>query len=153
MTETSELVVFLIARLHEWESYAVAADRRRWRRGGPESPYGPSLSVLTAEPGIIPGPPWRTDYAEIARFTGARGPDNALHAAVNDPSHVLDDIEAKWRVLARHRPCTDDLSCNGCGFDRELGPMVEDIENCPELRDMAVAFRTHPDYKTKWHPV
>lgn len=70
--------------------------------------------------------------------------------------------ESHGRVLARHRhPQLSDenacwmpaRSCHGCGFYGDPDKAVtDDLNDCPELRDMAVAFRHRDGYRQEWAP-
>lgn len=64
----------------------------------------------------------------------------------------LAEVAAKRRILERHSPVLTygSRACDGCGWDREDGYHVEDIEECPELRDMASVYFEHPDYEQSW---
>lgn len=76
-----------------------------------------------------------------------------------DPEHVLADVAAKRRVMARHRPATGNEpgwysyvgSCIGCGTEGEFAdPRTRHIDDCPELRDLAAPNAGHPDYNPSW---
>lgn len=78
-----------------------------------------------------------------------------------DPDQALREIGAKRRVLERHSPAEepDRLSghymCEGCGFEPSFDgsePRTEDINDCPELRDLAAIWSDHPDYRPEWSP-
>lgn len=71
-------------------------------------------------------------------------------------------VESHGRVLLRHRlPRPDDHDtswttshcCYGCGYIGPMeNPVTDDLNDCPELRDMAVAFRHRDGYRTEWKP-
>lgn len=72
---------------------------------------------------------------------------------------LLADIAAKRRVIARHRPATrEDLgwsvhagACFGCGTEGEFAdPRTRDINDCPELRDLAAPYADRPGFKEEW---
>lgn len=82
---------------------------------------------------------------------GSEVPDKFAH-------RVLREVEAKRRIMALHVPRppgphdrTDIDECAGCGVD---GPnewaVTEDIEECPELRNLASIYADHDDYLAKW---
>ena len=75
-----------------------------------------------------------------------------MHIARHDPARVLREVEAKRRILERHSPILTcgSMACDGCGWDREDGHHVEDINECPELRDMASVYADHADYEQSW---
>jgi hypothetical protein len=83
----------------------------------------------------------------------------AIHIARHDPARVLREVAAKRRVLARHRPATGkDLgwssyvgACFGCGTYGEFADArTPDINDCPELRDLAAPYAERPGYKPAW---
>ena len=141
------LVEFLKARLDEDEAIArTAADDpgigERWE--------GDHDSVRNADAdgsGFIAVGPWESGV-------GAFGP----HAACHDPARVLREVEAKRRIMARHKigdPAYGwpPRSCEGCGEVGEIcDPRVDDIDKCPELRDLAAVYSDHPDYRQEWAP-
>ncbi|WP_329038857.1 DUF6221 family protein [Streptomyces sp. NBC_00178] len=66
--------------------------------------------------------------------------------------HVLRDVEAKRRVLARHvlSPAIDDPELpwdnrNDSQYDGEDWP-------CPDLLDLALPHASHPDHRDQWWP-
>lgn len=80
------------------------------------------------------------------------------HWQLHSPRAAQARCDAYDRVLARHRyPNTDDEiwmasgSCAGCGVsgDTDL-PVTDELSECPELRDMAIAFRHRPGFREEW---
>lgn len=70
-------------------------------------------------------------YEDDAYFIGANGPDVALRRC-----------EADRRILARHLRDPDCLAwaaCKGCGNDDWGLPNVDNLNDCPELLDLAHA--------------
>lgn len=65
------------------------------------------------------------------------------------PERVLAEVAAKQRVMARHR---DDGhgNCEGCGYDYGDISQRYDVDECPELRDLAAPDANHPDYNPAW---
>lgn len=63
---------------------------------------------------------------------------------------LLREIAAKRRVLTRHSG--HGLICDGCGNDYMSSESRYLLEECPELRDLAAPFATHPDYDESWKP-
>lgn len=71
-------------------------------------------------------------------------------------------VESHGRVLLRHRLWQqgDDntawigsRSCHGCGLSRMTeSPVTRELDDCPELRDMGVAFRHRAGYRQEWAP-
>ena len=125
----SELVVFLKARLDDDERVAKGAERTStadWIQAVLRSPFD-----------------FRTND----------------HIARHDPARVLREVEAKRRILARHKPGDPSTNawaapwCEGCGYEGSLSyPRTEHIDECPELRDLAIAYADHPDYREEWRP-
>jgi hypothetical protein len=70
------------------------------------------------------------------------------YALLYDPARVLREVEAKRRVMDRH--CADTPPyfqyCRGCG---DNGPQLNE---CPELRDLAAAYSDHADWRDEWRP-
>lgn len=79
---------------------------------------------------------------------GSPGPRMRALAAVNSPSV---NCPAAYRFYD-----TDPIvyTCVGCGYDTnscgEHEPRTEDINDCPELRDIAAIYADHEDYAPKW---
>jgi hypothetical protein len=71
-------------------------------------------------------------------------------------------VESHGRVLLRHRlwqQGDDDTAwigsraCRGCGLSgMSHTPVTPDLDDCPELRDAAVAFRHRLGYRREWAP-
>jgi hypothetical protein len=78
----------------------------------------------------------------------------------NDPARVLREVEAKRRIMERHKP--DDriivkgpyrgrYSCDGCNYEYgTIDEATQDINECPELRDLAAVYSDSPDYREEW---
>jgi hypothetical protein len=88
-------------------------------------------------------------------------PASGRHIVRHNPAQVLREVKAKRRVLERHRPPRSPAEvpdnafsrcCIGCGFlgDTGIPPRTPDIDDCPELRDLAAPFAGRPGYKVKW---
>jgi hypothetical protein len=73
------------------------------------------------------------------------------HIVRYDPDRALREVAAKRRVLARHHDDDGD-GCYGCGFGNDEERMVKDVNDCPELRDMASIYADRPGYKEEWKP-
>lgn len=76
---------------------------------------------------------------------------------------MLAEIAAKRSILARHcRASSSDYvyreripiyMCVGCGYETSYGnteARTPDINDCPELRDLAAIWSTHPDFDESW---
>jgi hypothetical protein len=134
------LVEFLRARVDEDETAAKAA------RDDP-TVYGVEGSATE----------------EFVRLAVNEGASEAVaeHIARHDPARVLAEVDAKRRVLARHRPyrlhpATESLSevvmCVGCGYEGPNDDPRNLIDECPELREMALPYAGHPVYREEWLP-
>jgi hypothetical protein len=76
------------------------------------------------------------------------------------PAKLLAECEAKRRIVERHhrvdseewRP--DDWppspECAGCGFNAVEEYRTADVDECPELRLLALPYADHPDYQPAW---
>ena len=65
------------------------------------------------------------------------------------PARVLAEVAAKRRTLARHAN-DGHGGCEGCGYEYgDISPRY-DIDECPELRDLAAPYADHPDYDPAW---
>lgn len=146
---TDDLVAFIKARLDADQNAAQQALDELKAHGGNE--HLPDHKRLK-----FPFPEW------LAR---------CVHDTLQSPHRVLRAVEAKRRMLARHKRetdlwCDDDgqpldvdlcmicaygRSCSCC-FDREYdGPFAK--WPCPEVRDIASEWATHPDYRPEWAPL
>lgn len=83
--------------------------------------------------------------------------DIAAHIARHDPARVLAEVAAKRRVLERHHPAADGEmawhvgACVGCGTEGEFAdPRTPDVNDCPELRDLAAPYASRPGFKPEW---
>lgn len=145
------IVAFLKARLAEDESAARSTaaegvDNVLWRvwAGALDA-----RAYLKEEGGT------EEDYVRMQENQFARAKQML---ALGDPARALREIEAKRRVMARHkRPDRERTSipnsCDGCGSHMEWGdlePDTPDINDCPELRDLAAVYSDHPDFREEW---
>lgn len=80
---------------------------------------------------------------------------HAKHIALHDPARVLREVAAKRRVMERH--CLYDGIgskhtdyCMGCPSGDDSGYPEVEIDECPELRDLAAPYTDHPDYRKEW---
>lgn len=84
----------------------------------------------------------------------------AFHIARHDPARVLREVAAKRRIMERHKP--DDriavkgpyrgrYSCQGCNYEYgTIDEVTQDINECPELRDLAAVYSGHKDFNPEW---
>lgn len=78
--------------------------------------------------------------------------DHYLH---HQPSRVLREVAAKRRVMERH--CLYDGIgskytdyCEGCPSGDDSGYPEVELNDCPELRDLAAPYSDHPDFDPNW---
>jgi hypothetical protein len=69
-------------------------------------------------------------------------------------ARVLAECEAKRRIVERH---SQTVECGNVGCQRRgLSGMhcltCDDEWPCPDLRDLAVVYADHPDYRDEWKP-
>lgn len=131
MSSVDDLVAWLRAQLDEDERVALACRYQTWTRDG--------ASIYSGHP---------TD--EVVDWVYDEG--GWEHIALHDPARVLREVEAKRRILARHHRWSDDnpgvwapsYQANACVGCRTYGdcddPYIEDINECPELLDMAFGY-------------
>jgi hypothetical protein len=163
----TDIVEFLAARLAEDQADAEAAiadrsDTERWEaKGFPERDRVEWIVRDVEEKYASHGYPGHTPVAGIVPGGPRDGGGVAAHIARHDPARVLAEVKAKRRVLARH--CPDEFhtvssqkargiyACEGCNsYYQGSEPVVADINECPELRDMASVYDHHPDYNPTW---
>lgn len=113
----------------------------------------------TAQQAANAGTRWSVDLP-AAKITTAEGfkvantkEPWARHIAAHDPAAVLRRCAADRRILARHN--TDpayahdrlwSVACNGCGTAGDCDdPVTENLNDCPELLDMAAAYGLDDD--------
>ena len=68
------------------------------------------------------------------------------HIALHDPARVLREVEAKRRILKRHRNCGSGIGyCDDGGHGSDgTGP------GCAEMRDLAAPYTDHPEFDQAW---
>ncbi len=146
----TDLAAFLTARLNVEQQLAEDAAVRaaQWNTAEPS----PSAWGDEERPAQI-----LADGKPIITFGIEYGAPLAVdHVAYWDPARVLAEIAAKRRVLARHqrmgsvyRDALVPDACEGCGLD-EGEWNVADINECPELLDLAAPFSGHEDFDESW---
>ena len=135
----SDLVEFLKARLEEDEHFA-----RRTRSG--EWTFDELGQLLVNQGQTI---------SKIANLGVA---NFGQHIARHDPARVLRQVAVGRRTLALHSPAqpgrydrNDVYECQGCGVE---GPnewaVTENIDECPELRDLASIYEGAPGWRERW---
>lgn len=75
------------------------------------------------------------------------------YAVLYDPDQALREVAAKRRVLDRHTPTkvATTVYCDGCPGDADGFPDVE-LNDCPELQDLAYIWNDHEDWNPRWCP-
>jgi hypothetical protein len=106
----------------------------------------------------------RTVIAQCGEEGFDNGAARATHIARHDPARVLREVAAKKAIMARH--CVDEdaadprfrhpkprIPCRGCGWDDQQGTWATyNINDCPELRDLAAVYADRPGYREEWRP-
>lgn len=78
-------------------------------------------------------------------------PASGRHIVRHHPKRVLAEVAAKRRVMERHTAgWRGKGSCLGCNYGPQEDEFTEDVNDCPELRDMASVYADHPDYDPTW---
>ncbi|MEV6079673.1 DUF6221 family protein [Streptomyces sp. NPDC052069] len=148
----NDLVQFLRDRLAEDERIARAATPSPWEQT-PEK-----VGCLAS-----------AEYWEVVDCTGTpMARENAEHVARHDPARVLREVEAKRRRLTRHVPERRRLTlldkdggatsfgfyvCTSCTPNRTIEHGQEVVEwPCLDVRDDALPYAGHPDYRDDWRP-
>lgn len=133
--------------------------------------YGelPNVSLRTVErfptsSGVGPLPAFPLNNVEALRV----GP--TVHIARWDPARVLTECESKRRIVARHGADRVSTSrsdprateivagvgvmtvCETCSTHDQYADDQHVLFPCPELRDLASVYRSHPDYQETWRP-
>lgn len=142
---TGDPVVFLTTRLDELEQIARAAGDRPWEAGG-----GYPQHIIAVGPAALIAETFWGNQDSVAW--------PAEHITRHDPPHVLADIAAKRRLIARHTGhgmggCFT-LPARGvcerphhgvkvCNWDQHRWP-------CADLVDLIGLFGQHPDYDPEW---
>jgi hypothetical protein len=141
----SELTDFLKARIEEDEQTAREAQPGPWLIGNAVDPTQP-CNVHT--------------FPTVRKVAENLGWLDAEHIARHNPARVRRQVAAARRVLARHKPAGPDryrqareeLNCEGCGWEGEhADPVTENIDECPELRDLASIYEDAPGWQERWH--
>jgi hypothetical protein len=138
--------------LVQWLWAALDEDERIARRAGDSFRQIGETGVIVATEGD------RAEECASANWTGV-----AEHIVRHDPARVLRELEAKRRVLARHRaapvpPGNEWIGeypyCAAHAYRVADGTVVYPVElkDCPELRDLAAPYSDRPGYREEWRP-
>lgn len=133
----AELLAFVKARLDDDTAIALAASPGPWHLNAERT----EVIAVDEEP-----------VAEAFALGSNQLRATAEHIARHDPTRVLREVEARRRVVARHqleRRWDGDAICGRCSV-----PQAGAYQTwpCPDLRDLASAWSTHPDYRAEWAP-
>lgn len=138
---TGDLVAFLRARLEdEAQAARAAADggSGAWFVRG-------DWEVCRSEPINIPGmPPYHK------AMVPGMVPAQLHHIAHHDPARVLDEVDAKRRILEQHH--RSGVTCPRCSLGTEDGEVVFERDPCETLRALALPYADHPDHQPEWAP-
>jgi len=140
----SDLIAFITERLRDDECYALNAFKDYGEDSG-DTVNGPEWFEIWS--GTVQCGP---QGEHIATF------DSGLsrHIVQHDPARALRQVEAGRRILARHHQSEASISwayCAGCAHDPEGWPEIE-LNDCPELRDLAFVYSNDPGYQEQWRP-
>ena len=83
----------------------------------------------------------------------AKLPSFAAHIALNDPTHVLDEVESARELLRLHKPRHDGYTwiCDTCSYyDPERGMRVNIYAPCQHLKILARPYRKRKDFDPAW---
>jgi hypothetical protein len=156
----TDIVAFLTARLDEDEAGALATTPvpipGRWKAARDKNADDDDpLYLVQGEDEDDPGSEDYSGNSPVIAYSAewqVEGAANLRHIARHDPARVLREVAAKRRVLERHTAGWRGSGnpCLGCNFGPQEDEFTEDIEECPELRDMASVYADHPDYNPAW---
>lgn len=146
---TSPIIDFIEARLEEdWQiaceasqdgdagnTWSVGAHRREFRQ---EARIGDDREdlVFDIKDGVCVG------FDELLAFLTR-----------HDPARVLREVAAKRRVMERHYRYDGSALydyCAGCPSGDDSGYPEVELNDCPELRDLAAPYSNHPDFDPNW---
>lgn len=150
------IVEFLTARLDEDKADALATgDPRDWYVVTTGARDYPQTVASLGNVALI---------CETFRGRGVNGDEDpyvtARHIARWSTKRALAEVEAKRRILARHRTWSAVYGpgdpygeyCVGCGVGEIDGSPTTLIDECPELCDLAAVYASHADYDPSWAP-
>lgn len=147
-----DLTEFLRGRIAEDEAGVRAlAEPHDWHTGPGDDPTWEDESTVYVWP-----PEFHTPYEEDKHWRGltTSGPALAAYIARHDPDRVLREVEAKRRLVDRHRP--DREYPEWCAACRQPEPGWEygipEEFPCTTLRLLALPYADHPDYRPDWAP-
>lgn len=148
---TDDLVQWLHEQIAEDRRIANAAHDRtqkgaeQWAAAGD---YGTEIRDASRDKNLVVKHSWVNEIAHIVR---------------HDPRNVLVQCDAHEAILKVHNvwsvvypgdtvDADPDGHCVGCGFDAMEEYRTEDVNNCPTLRALALAYRHRPGYREEWKP-
>lgn len=148
---TDDLREFLLARLDEEEKRLYHMRKQVIER------------IWCAFPSDMSG--WRIGIAngQDDGWTVARGMEQAVAEYIERvarPNQVLANLAAKQRIIARHSvvPGGEELAmplyCAAHAYKHRDGTVSYPIQmdDCPELRDLAAPYAWHTNYRKEWTP-
>ncbi|WP_097982795.1 DUF6221 family protein [Streptomyces sp. f150] len=142
--------------LHTWITQQVdqrkrvaAAALATWNEPIPPGPLLAELVEYATTNFDLPEERFTALAEENRRRRDEAFPERRTHIAANDPAAVLRRCEADRRILARHRLDPNfpyEGACYGCGTYGDLDlSNVDNLNDCPELLDLAHAHGITPD--------
>ena len=145
---TLTIADFLLERIAEDEQVATAASPSPWQFSGVDSVGGGGLydqsrviaNVLYEQPSYHDG--------KIVRHLLASEADaNGAHISRFDPARVLAECKAKRAIVGNHDGERSGTTGDYCSFEDGRFEIP-----CPELRQLAAVYASHPDYRPAWAP-
>ncbi|WP_275558502.1 hypothetical protein [Streptomyces sp. 5-6(2022)] len=136
--------------LHAWITQQVDAVEAAARSEleGRRVTFDPDLNGR-AVTGTITAVSHGPDGLNLAIAQHGIDPVDEAPAPVHSAAAVFRRCEADRRILARHQADPDQTAfpgaCNGCGVDDWGLPNIDNINDCPELLDLAHAHGITPD--------
>lgn len=132
MTDVDGLLPFLRARYAERRALAEAASPAPWSFDVDEA------EILAAD-GIT--------VCEAFALSGNQLRATARHIAENDPNDVLDDLDAKLRILEHYERLRARAEAT-CAVEYTLAAGALEVT----LMNLALPYARHSDYLPKWRP-
>ena len=133
-----DLVAFLRARLDEDEAAAKAAAKTTAAQWRPDGHW-----VLYEHP---------DDSTQAVALNEDFDREPIAHIARHDPARVLAEVAAKRAILARHHPQDHALHGRLCAWCSSTSVSLYQKWPCPDARDLAAVYASHPDYRPEWKP-
>lgn len=157
----SDVVEWLREQVDTDERIAWAVASKDWTAVGTRFPDPGSHAEEMLRGYVYDFDADRSVSADSVPDADGDGPD-AVHIAEHDPDRVLRQVQAFRRILREHRRVDDDPAyiddtwgypqCYGCGANFHEEYNVDNIEDCPVLRNLASIYSHRPGYSEDWRP-